>query len=148
MIIKKFFNRHNNPYFRSLRFHINYSRITYRYPYRYDNDIFIQKLAKFIEDDLRTNIYQDLNEHGNMFYVDIVDGMIQFIDKTLFDEKEKWSLRNTNKQQQMEDVEKEMEYLKNNNFRIEKATNPEDDEEDDEDNDENEEIQEDHDNRE
>ena len=97
---------------------------------------------------MRTNIYQDLNEHGNMFYVDIVDGMIQFIDKTLFDEKEKWSLRNTNKQQQMEDVEKEMEYLKNNNFRIEKATNPEDDEEDDEDNDENEEIQEDHDNRE
>jgi len=61
----------------------------YRYPCRYDNAEFHQQLAKFIENDLLTNYYKDLNENHNRFYVDIVDGKIQFVDKNKFQDKER-----------------------------------------------------------
>ena len=87
-MIKKGLNK-VSPLYRSLKININHSRLVYRYPYKYDNNKFCQKLARFIENDLSTNSYMELNEHHNRFYVDIVDGKIEFIDKQRFEEKER-----------------------------------------------------------
>ena len=68
--------------------------MVYRFPYRYDSELFVQKLAMFIEQDLKTNTYKDLNEQSNMFYVDVINGKIQFTDKINFDKKEREYLKN------------------------------------------------------
>jgi len=86
--VKKFFDKGNNPYYRSLRIHVNHSRIIYRFPYQYDNDNFIQKLCEFIENDLKNNAYEDLNENINNFFVDVIGDQIQFVDRVKFYSRE------------------------------------------------------------
>ena len=92
-------------YFRSLSFKINYSKFFYVYPNRFDNDIFILKLAMFIENDLKTNSYLNLNPFNNRFYVDMIDGSIIFVDKLMFRFKEKYYLKNKNNWKVDETVE-------------------------------------------
>ena len=45
-------------------------------------------MARFIENDLRNNAYQDLHEHNNLFYIDVIDGLIQFVEREVFLERE------------------------------------------------------------
>ena len=87
LIVKKYCIKHVK-FFRSLKICYNYSRLVYRYPYRFDNDGFIQKLCLFIENDLITNNYHELNAHYNVFYVDVIDGNIKFVNKLDFEKKE------------------------------------------------------------
>jgi len=76
-------------HFRGLKININRSRLAYRYPFKLDNDNFIQQLSKFIEDDLTNNAYLELNEYESMFYVDLIDGKIEFVDRSRFLENER-----------------------------------------------------------
>jgi len=72
--------------YRCLKIHINHSQLIYRYSIRNDNDYFIQRLSKFIENDLINNC-RELNENINMFYVDIENDEIIFIDRETFNNR-------------------------------------------------------------
>ena len=95
--MRKYFNEHDNPYYRSLRLYIKDSRISYRYPYQFDSDEFIQNLARFIEKDINENEYKNLNRVHH-FYIGVNDGVIKLIEKEEFDEKEKNFLKSITKE--------------------------------------------------
>jgi len=67
----------------------------YRYPFKSDSEEFIQRLCKFIENDL-LNISYSLNKKYNTFYIGVEKGKIIFIDKNTFDDKEKKYIREQN----------------------------------------------------
>ena len=83
--------------------------MTYRYPYRFDNDIFVKQLAKFIENDLIINKdrYQNLKENDNTYYVDIVDGRLDFVERNEFEEREKEYFKYLNGDNKEEDKDYE-----------------------------------------
>ena len=90
-----------------MRIHIHWSRLNYRYSYKYDNDQFVQKLAGFIENDLVTHTYKNLHESYNNFYVDVVNGQIKFVDMETFGEKEKLYLKEIRNEKEKQEREAE-----------------------------------------
>jgi len=49
----------------------------------------MQKLYKFIVNDLATGNYTNLNSKCNTYHVSLIDGEIQFVDKNSFNENER-----------------------------------------------------------
>ena len=93
LTIKKLINK-ANPYFRGLKFTKNNTKFVFRYPYRYDNEAFIFRLSRFIENDIIKNPYENMK--NNKFCVDIIEGKLEIVDKPVFDEKEKQFFKSTN----------------------------------------------------
>jgi len=76
-------------YFRGLCFSHKGTRVIYRYPLQYDNDEFLQKLFRFIVNDLKNGDYLNIKSNCNTYHVSLIDGQIQFVDKNSFNENER-----------------------------------------------------------
>ena len=62
-----------------------YIPVTFRYPYQFDTEEFKQKLIKFIVDYISFNNIEINHFRGSkVFYIEVVEGKLEFTDKSSF----------------------------------------------------------------
>jgi len=63
----------------------------YKYPRKIHNEAFVKKLIKFILHELSTKIYDNQSTKTNTFYINMVDGRVEFVDRNSYKEMESLS---------------------------------------------------------
>ena len=68
--------------FRYTSYGIN-TLVTFRYSYEFDSEIFVQKVIDFIIDKV-TNYKLEIFKNSTVYYIEVVEGKLEFIDRETF----------------------------------------------------------------
>ena len=80
LILRKY---SKTTHFAAIVFIYKTTRLVYKYPIEYDNDVFKERLCNFIANDLSKNAYNELSVASNTFYVDIIKDEIEYVNPTI-----------------------------------------------------------------